>query len=81
MDVIHQARMTFKTLKKKYGSQASVIMPETFNLRSHSEIKLFIEHFRNKKKLIKKPKFILKNHKQRQEGLKMVNNLKTINKK
>lgn len=81
-DTIASKNAIFRTLKKKYGTRASLIMPETFNLRSRYGVKKFIEHFRNKKKLNPhgNPKFILKNHKQRQEGLKMGNSLKLVEK-
>tara|TARA_B100000767_G_scaffold50586_1_gene45772 strand:+ start:2196 stop:3299 length:1104 start_codon:yes stop_codon:yes gene_type:complete len=77
-DTIASKNAIFKTLKKKYGNRASMIMPETFNLRIYSDVKRFVEHFKNKKKLINKPKFILKNHRQRQLGLKMINSIKTV---
>ena len=50
-DTIASKNAIFRTLKK-YGTKASLIMPETFNLRSRYGVKKFIEHFKNKKQIV-----------------------------
>ena len=79
-DTIASKNLIFKTLKKKYGNKAKNIMPETFNLRIKSDVRRFVEHFKNKKRGGNITKYILKNHRQRQEGLKMVNSMSQIKK-
>lgn len=79
-DTIAGKKSIFNTLKSKYGKKACDIMPETYNLRNKKEMIEFVEHFRNLKKNKLNTKFILKNHRQRQEGLKMVNRLRDVKK-
>tara|TARA_B110000879_G_C11079712_1_gene474271 strand:- start:293 stop:1258 length:966 start_codon:yes stop_codon:yes gene_type:complete len=79
-DSIASKNSIFKTLKRKYGNKANTIMPETFNLRVKKDVLRFIEHFKNKRKSGRVTKYILKNHRQRQEGLKMVNRISQIKK-
>lgn len=79
-DSIASKNAIFNTLKNKYGERACDVMPETFNLRKKTEVKRFIEHFKNSKSKDPYHKFIMKNHRQRQEGLKMVNRFKQIKK-
>lgn len=60
-------------LEKKYGREnASKIMPETFILSNIDHINIF------KSKYIKNKKYILKNKKQRKEGLYLTNDIDTI---
>ena len=77
-DSIASKNTIFKTLKNKYGKKACNIMPETFNLREKVDVKRFIEHFKNKRKGGNITKYILKNNRQRQEGLKIVNKISQI---
>jgi len=66
-------------IKNEFGDAAHHIMPETFILSDKLDIKRFREFYNNKKKKNKKHKFILKNFKQRQLGLKLVHNISQIN--
>ena len=77
-DSIASKNRIFKILKKKYGKNASMIMPETFNLRKKCDMVNFIDHFKNKTKNGHITKYILKNNKQRQLGLKLVNSVSQI---
>lgn len=77
-DTIAGKKSIFNTLKKKYGKKACDIMPETYNLRNKKEMVEFIEQFKNLRKNKLMTKFILKNHRQRQEGLKMINDLRDV---
>lgn len=79
-DTIASKTTIFTTLKNKYGDKACDVMPETFNLKKKKEVKRFIEHFKNSKRKNPYHKFIMKNRYQRQQGLKIVNRIKQINK-
>ncbi len=65
-------------IKIKYMDKASEIMPQTFILKNEEDMNEFKEFYYYKKQENSKCKFILKNFKQRQEGLKLVDNLKDI---
>lgn len=79
-DSIASKNTIFKTLKNKYGKNACKIMPETFNMRKKKDMINFIEHFKSKRRGGNMAKYILKNNKQRQEGLKLVNSVSQIKK-
>ena len=66
-------------IKNEYGHNADKIMPETFVLSDRLDNERFKKFYYHKKDINSKHKFILKNFKQRQTGLKLVNNLKQIN--
>ena len=68
----------WNAIKKKYGEKASEIMPETFVLNNKLDLMIFKEYFYRRKKENKNSKFILKNFKQRQEGLRLINCLKDV---
>ena len=55
-------------------------MPNTFLLSKPDEMKEFTKFFYESKKINPKCKFVLKNNLQRQEGIKLANNIKEINK-
>ena len=76
-DSVASKNRIFLTLKKKYGKKACEIMPETFNLKK-KDVSRFIEHFKNKRRYNNYTKYILKNNKQRQQGLKLVNKVSQI---
>jgi hypothetical protein len=65
-------------LKEEWGNYAHYIMPETFILSSRDERNKFKTFYKKQKSENKGCKFILKNYKQRQEGLKLSNDLSTI---
>ena len=65
-------------LKKEFDKNAFYIMPETFILNDNKDIKRFKKFYKKKKEENKDCKFILKDFRQRQEGLKLANNLKDI---
>lgn len=68
----------WELIKRKFGTNAHFIMPETFILSNESDKAKFKNFYFKKKNLNSQSKFILKNFKQRQEGLKLANNLDTI---
>ena len=68
----------WKLIKEEFGSYAHYIMPETFDLTSNEDKNYFKEFYKKKKLENKGCKFILKNHKQRQEGLRLANDLSKI---
>lgn len=65
-------------IKKEFGRYSHYIMPETFILSENKDIENFKKFYMEKKQENKDCKFILKNFKQRQQGLKLANDLKTI---
>ena len=66
-------------IKNEFGHRANEIMPETFVLSDRLDNDRFKKYYRFKKSLDHRHKFIAKNFKQRQKGLKLVNNLSEIN--
>ena len=68
----------WRLIKKEYGRYAHYIMPETFVLSSKEDKQNFKKFYDKKKAENKDCKFILKNYKQRQEGLRLSNDLKEI---
>ena len=68
----------WRLIKKKFGARANLIMPETFILSSKKDRKRFMEFFRKRKQENRNSKFILKNAKQRQQGLKLADKLSTV---
>jgi len=65
-------------IRREFGKYAHYIMPETFILSSEKDKLRFKKFYMKKKEENKNCKFILKNFRQRQEGLKLANDLKTI---
>ena len=68
----------WNVIKENFGRFSSEIMPQTFVLSSDKDIEEFKKFYKKKKSENKNCKFILKNYKQRQEGLKLENNLSNI---
>jgi len=68
----------YKLVNNKYGLKSDELMPRTYDLNNDNELEQFRKKFLLLKKKNKNTKFIMKNFKQRQMGLKMVNNLKII---
>lgn len=78
-DKVNSKIALWQALLNQYGRKnACQIMPDTYILRDGNDIKLFKHHFNHLKKINPKCKFVLKNHKQRQEGIKLENNLSNI---
>ena len=67
-------------IKNKFGSKAHEIMPETFILSDQLDFERFRKFYEKRKIENENNKFILKNFKQRQIGLKLVNSLDEISK-
>ena len=65
-------------IKREYGKKAYKIMPQTFILNDKRDMFKFSRFFDRRKKKNEKCKFILKNYKQRQEGLRLADNMKDI---
>ena len=65
-------------IKLEYNEKAKDIMPNTFVLLNKKDKLDFIKFYKRKKKENPKSKFILKNYQQRQEGLKLENDLEKI---
>jgi hypothetical protein len=63
----------WKLLKEYYGNDAEKYMPRCFLLDDQKDLDDFKIHFENKSKERKNNMFFLKNYKQRQEGLKIIN--------
>lgn len=68
----------WRLLKREFGKYAHYVMPETFVLSSEEDKKKFKKFYDMKKAENKGSKFILKNYKQRQEGLRLSNDLTEI---
>lgn len=68
----------WKLIKKEFGRYSHYIMPETFILSDSEDIENFKKFYLEKKQKNSDCKFILKNFKQRQEGLRLANDLTTI---
>ncbi len=66
-------------IKNEFGHRASEIMPETFILSDRLDNERFKKYYQHKKSINPRHKFIVKNFKQRQKGLKLLNNLSEIN--
>ena len=66
-------------IKNQFGFKANEIMPETFILSDKLDNERFKKFYYFKKKDNPNQKFILKNFKQRQKGLKLVSTLSEIN--
>jgi hypothetical protein len=77
-DVLASKLTLWEVLRNHFKNNANKLMPETFFLHEKDDMKLFTEHFNNLQKKKKNHMFILKNYAQRQEGLKLSNNLKEI---
>ena len=77
-DSVASKATLWSLIKKKFGARANLIMPETFILSSKKDRKRFMEFFRKRKQENMNSKFILKNAKQRQEGLKLADKLSTV---
>ena len=65
-------------VNKRWDDMAKEIMPETFSIRDNQDLKNLKQHFEIMKKKDPYVKYILKNHKQRQEGLKIIDNIDNI---
>lgn len=71
--------MLWYYLVKEFGREdASKVMPETFLLNNENDMKLFENFYNEIKKINPKAKFILKNNTQRQQGIKLSDNLEDI---
>jgi len=68
----------WELIKKEFGDRANELMPETFILSNKEDMDRFKKFYQKKKEENKNYKFISKNFKQRQEGLKMFNNIDEI---
>lgn len=66
-------------IKNEFGHKANEIMPETFILSDRLDNERFKKYYQHKKSINPRHKFIVKNFKQRQKGLKLLNNLSEIN--
>jgi len=78
-DTINSKIKLWNCLLETYGrKEASEIMPNTFILNKSKEVEHFKNHFKNKKNINNKAKYVLKNNKQRQEGIKLSSNLNDI---
>ena len=66
-------------IKNEFGHRANEIMPETFILSDKLDNERFKKYYHYKKSINHKHKFIAKNFKQRQKGLKLLHNLSEIN--
>jgi len=66
-------------IKNEFGHKANEIMPETFILSDKLDNERFRKYYNYKKSINSKHKFIAKNFKQRQKGLKLLSNLSDIN--
>lgn len=65
-------------IRKEYGRYAHYIMPETFVLSDNNDKENFRKFYNKKKMENPNCKFILKNFRQRQEGLRLSNNMEEI---
>jgi hypothetical protein len=80
-DSVNSKVALWNSILHKFGrEEASTLMPNTFILNNKNDMKQFIKHYYERKEEYPKCKYILKNHKQRQEGLKLVNKLEDIKK-
>ncbi len=78
-DQINSKVHLWLALKKKHGvKNASEIMPQTFVLYDKKDMLKFKKHYSILKKKNPSCKFVLKNYRQRQEGIKLENNIKNI---
>jgi hypothetical protein len=77
-DVLASKLTLWEVLREYFKKNAHQLMPETFLLNNEDEMKVFIKHFYKLQNKKKNHMFILKNYAQRQEGLKLSNNLKEI---
>jgi hypothetical protein len=78
-DSINSKVGLWSALKKAHGrNNASEIMPHTFILYDKKDMADFKNHYKNRKKKNPLCKFVLKNYKQRQEGIKLENNINNI---
>jgi hypothetical protein len=74
-DVLASKLDLWRKLKNKFGEDADKYMPRTYLLE---EDKGFEEHFKNNKNKRSDQMYVLKNYKQRQEGIKLTRNLQEI---
>ncbi|VVU94314.1 Tubulin-tyrosine ligase family [seawater metagenome] len=80
-DKINSKTALWDAIKSRYGRfEAAKIMPNTYLLDNSSEMTEFTNYYSHLKLQNPKCKFVLKNHRQRQEGIKLVNDLKEIKK-
>ena len=78
-DKVNSKVALWRALLTQYGrKKACQIMPDTYILNDGKDVKLFEHHFNHLKKYNPKCKFVLKNHKQRQQGIKLENNFNEI---
>lgn len=78
-DQINSKVKLWTALLETFGrKQAQQLMPNTFFLDEEKDMNKFENHYKIKMEKNKYAKFIMKNHKQRQEGLKLTNNLNEI---
>jgi tubulin polyglutamylase TTLL11 len=77
-DIVASKLTLWEILESTYGSEASNYMPTTFLLHDEKAMNKFPDHFNNKQKEKKNHMFVLKNYAQRQEGIKLCNNLNEI---
>lgn len=68
----------WKLIKQEFGNKAHTVMPETFILTESKDMERFKKFYELRKSENSKSKFILKNFQQRQEGLKLADNMKDI---
>jgi hypothetical protein len=67
-------------INKKWNDMSIDIMPQTFNINNKNELENLKTHFNINIKIDPYIKYILKNNNQRQEGLKLINNINDIEK-
>lgn len=77
-DVLASKLALWDVLKQYFKNNAPKIMPETFLLHDENHMKAFIKHFYKLQEKKKGHMFVLKNYAQRQEGIKLSNDLKDI---
>lgn len=68
------------SVNKRWKDRAIDVMPQSFNINDPDDLKNLKNHFEIMKKKDPYVKYILKNHKQRQEGLKIIDNIDNIEK-
>ena len=77
-DILGSKLVLWEILATTYGSDANNHMPTTFLLHDEKSMSNFSDHFNKKQKEKKNHMFVLKNYAQRQEGIKLCNELDVI---
>jgi hypothetical protein len=67
-------------VNKRWDDMAVEVMPQTFSIHNNQELNNLKNHFKIMKEKDPYVKYILKNNNQRQEGLKLINNINDIEK-